>query len=148
MGSTSHVYQLYIRTTPERLWQAITTPEQTARYYYGTALHADLRAGAPLTYTYPDGRLAADGRILEVDPNRKLVMQFNAVWDDDVRGEAPVRMTWEIKPSGEMCRLTVTTDDLVPGSATQSQFEGGVAYIASGLKSVLETGEGLPSPSR
>jgi len=147
MGSTSHVYQVFIHTTPEELWAALTRPEETAKYYYGTSLHADLRAGAPLTYTYPDGTLAADGKVLEVAPNRKLVMEFNPVWDDAVRPEAPVRMTWEILPAGEICKLVVTTDDLVPGSATESQFEGGVAYISSGLKSVLETGRGLPAPA-
>lgn len=142
---TKHVYQIYIRTTPERLWHAITDPAQTARYYYGTSVHSDWQPGSPLTYTYPDGSVAAEGKVLAVDPPHSLTMEFNAVWDDAIRDEPPVRQTWAIEEAGEMCLLTVTTEDLVPGSETQHSFEGGVAYIVSGLKSLLETGEPLPA---
>jgi uncharacterized protein YndB with AHSA1/START domain/DNA-binding transcriptional ArsR family regulator len=144
MEPTRHVYQVYIQTTPERLWAAITDPVQTARYYYGTAVHSDWRPGSRLEYTYPDGSVAADGLILEVDAGRRVVMEFNALWDDAIKDEPPVRMTWEITPTGEVCRLVVTTEDIVPGSATQKSFEGGVAFIVSGLKTLLETGTPLP----
>jgi uncharacterized protein YndB with AHSA1/START domain len=147
MTPTRHVYQVYIRTSPERLWQAITDPAQTVRYYYGTAVHSDWQPGSPLEYHYPDGTVAARGTVLEVDPPRRLAMDFDALWDDRIRDEPPVRMTWEIVPAGETCRLTVTTDDIVPGSATQESFEGGVVFIVSGLKSLLETGEALPAPA-
>jgi DNA-binding transcriptional ArsR family regulator/uncharacterized protein YndB with AHSA1/START domain len=141
----SHVYQVYIATTPERLWTAITDPKETRRYYYGTAVHSDWQPGSPLEYTYPDGSVAANGKVLELETNRRVVMEFNAVWDDEIRDEPPVRMTWEIAPSGELCKLTVTTEGVVPGSATESQFEGGIAYIVSGLKTLLETGTPMPA---
>ncbi|MEA2621710.1 MAG: hypothetical protein QOH61_620 [Chloroflexota bacterium] len=141
----SHVYQVYIATTPERLWAAITDPAETQRYYYGTAVHSDWHEGSPLEYTYPDGSVAANGKVLEVETNRRVVMEFNPVWDDEIRDEPPVRMTWEIDPSGALCKLTVTTDGVVPGSATESQFEGGIQYIVSGLKTLLETGAPMPA---
>lgn len=143
--TTKSVYEVYIRATPERVWEAITSPELTARYYYGTAVHSDWQPGSRLEYLYPDGRVAADGTVLETDRPRRVVMTFNAVWDEKVAPEPPVRMTWEIAPAGELSRLTVVTDDLVPGSVTAREFEGGVVYIVSGLKTLLETGESLPA---
>jgi uncharacterized protein YndB with AHSA1/START domain/DNA-binding transcriptional ArsR family regulator len=142
--TTKSVYEVYIKAPPERVWEAITDPVMTARYYYGTAAHSEWTKGARLEYLYPDGRLAAEGTILEADPPRRVTMTFHAVWDDEVAKDAPVRMTWEITPAGEASKLTVITDDLVPGSATASQFEGGIVYIVSALKTLLETGEPLP----
>jgi DNA-binding transcriptional ArsR family regulator/uncharacterized protein YndB with AHSA1/START domain len=144
MEPTKHVYQIYIRTTPDRLWQAITDGDETARYYYGTSVRSDWRVGSPLVYTYPDGTLAADGKVLAIDPGKQVSMEFNAVWDEATAKEPPVRMTWAITPMDGMCRLTVTTEDLIPGSATAQSFEGGVVFIVSGLKSYLETGEAVP----
>src|SRR4051812_27732500 len=89
-ASTTHVYQAYIATSPERLWQAITDPELTSRYYYGTAVHSDWQAGSSIEYDYPDGTVAADGTVLEIEPGRRIVMQFNATWDEAIRAEAPV----------------------------------------------------------
>jgi DNA-binding transcriptional ArsR family regulator/uncharacterized protein YndB with AHSA1/START domain len=144
MEPIKHVYQTYIRATQQQVWDAITDGRQTARYYYGTAVKSDWKAGSPLVYTYPDGKVAADGKVLSVDPPNALTMEFNAKWDEATAAEPPVRMTWAIAPMGDMCRLTVTTEDLIPGSATAESFEGGVVFIVSGLKSLLETGESLP----
>lgn len=142
--TTKSVYEVYIRAPQERIWEAITFPELTRLYYYGTEARSDWQAGSRIEYLYPDGRLAAEGTILEADPPRNVTMTFHPVWDEEVAADPPVRMTWEITPAGEMCRLTVVTEDLVPGSATARSFEGGVVYIVSGLKSLLETGEPLP----
>ena len=136
-----HVYEVYIRATPERIWQAITDPEMTKRYYYGTLVRSSWAPGGPLRYDYPDGSIAADGSVLEVDPPRRLIMTFNAVWDDEIKAEPPVTMTWEITPMGDSSRLSVTTAGLVPGSATDIAFRGGISVIVSGLKTLLETGE-------
>jgi DNA-binding transcriptional ArsR family regulator/uncharacterized protein YndB with AHSA1/START domain len=145
MEPTKHVYQIYIRTTPERLWAAITDGGQTARYYYGTAVKSDWQPGSQLIYTYPDGTLAADGKVLAIETGKQVTMEFNAVWDEATAKEPPVRMTWAIAPLDGMCQLTVTTEDLIPGSATAQSFEGGVVFIVSGLKSFLETGESIPA---
>jgi DNA-binding transcriptional ArsR family regulator/uncharacterized protein YndB with AHSA1/START domain len=144
MNPIKHVYQIYIRTTPERLWEAITDGRQTERYYYGTAVASEWQPGSMLVYTYPDGRVAADGKVLAVDRPHSLTVEFNARWDETIAAEPPVRMTWAITPLDEMCRLTVTTDDLIAGSATAESFAGGVVFIVSGLKSLLETGESIP----
>ncbi len=142
---TKSVYEVYIHATPERIWEAITSAELTRQYYYGTEARSDWQPGSRLEYLYPDGRLAAEGTVLEADPPRRVTMTFHAVWDEEVAADPPVRMTWEIQPAGEMSRLTVITDDLIPGSATARSFEGGVVYIVSGLKTLLETGEPLPA---
>jgi uncharacterized protein YndB with AHSA1/START domain len=143
--ATKSIYEVYIRATPERVFEAITSPELTGQYYYGTSAHSDWQPGSRLEYLYPDGRLAAEGTVLEADHPRRVTMTFHALWDEEVAADPPVRMTWEIAPAGEMSRLTVTTDDLIPGSATARSFEGGVVYIVSGLKTLLETGEALPA---
>ena len=139
----THVYEVYIRTTPERLWKAITDGADTARYYYGTAVSSSWRSGAPMTYTYPDGRLAAEGVVLEADPPRRLVTTFHAVWDDDVSVDRAHRVTWEISPAGESCRLVVTSDDFDGETATYRSFVGGMPVIVSGLKTLLETEQPL-----
>ena len=143
--TTKSVYEVYIRAPQERVWEAITSPELTRLYYYGTEAHSDWKAGSRIEYLYPDGRLAADGTILEADPPRRVAMTFHAVWSDEVKADPPVRMTWEVEVAGEMCKLTVVTDDIVPGSATEREFAGGIVYIVSGLKSLLETGVALPA---
>jgi uncharacterized protein YndB with AHSA1/START domain/DNA-binding transcriptional ArsR family regulator len=143
MEPIKHVYQTYIRTSPRQLWDAITDGRQTARYYYGTAVKSDWKAGSALVYTYADGTVAADGTVLAVDPPSSVTIEMNPKWDEATAAEPPVRMTWAITPMGDVCRLTVTTEDLVPGSATAQSFEGGIVFIVSGLKSLLETGEPL-----
>jgi uncharacterized protein YndB with AHSA1/START domain len=143
MDSPRHVYQVYIRTTPERLWQAITDSAFTEKYYYGTRVKSDWRAGSPLTYAYLDGTLAADGEVLEALPPSRLVMTFRALWDPELAKEPPFRMIWEIEPAGPACRLTVTMEDFVEGSRMAEQATGGMPVIISGLKTLLETGEPL-----
>jgi uncharacterized protein YndB with AHSA1/START domain/DNA-binding transcriptional ArsR family regulator len=140
----THVYEVYIRTTPDRLWRAITDGTDTARYYYGTIVDSTWRTGAPMTYRYPDGTLAAEGTVVEVDPPNRLVTTFHAVWDDETKADRPHRMTWEITPLGETCRLVVTSDDFDGETATFRSFQGGMSVILSGLKTLLETGEPLP----
>jgi len=147
MSAPAHVYSIYIRTTPESLWRAITDGEQTARYYYGTAFRpagGDLRAGTRYTYDYPDGSAAAEGEILELDPPRRLAMTFHALWDAEIAAEAPLRQVWEIEPGDDgTCRLTVVTEGLVAGSKSAEEFEGGIVLIVSGLKTMLETGDAM-----
>lgn len=142
MTAPAHVYSIHIRTTPEALWRAITDEEQTARYYYNTAFRpvGGLRAGARYTYDYPDGSVAADGEILELDPPRRLAMTFHALWDPEIATEAPLRQAWEIEPGDDgTCKLTVVTEGLVPGTKSAEEFAGGIVYIVSGLKTMLET---------
>lgn len=139
----THVYEIYIRTTPERLWRAITDGADTARYYYGTIVSSTWQPGAPMSYRYPDGSPAAEGTVLEVDPPRRLVTTFHAVWDGEVTADRPHRMTWEITPAGDACRLVVTSDDFDGETATYRSVLGGMSVILSGLKTLLETDQPL-----
>jgi DNA-binding transcriptional ArsR family regulator/uncharacterized protein YndB with AHSA1/START domain len=135
-----HVYSIFIRTTPERLWEAITTSEFTLQYYYGSTVESEWAAGAPFAYSI-NGEPAIVGTVLEAEPPRRLVTTFDARWDGEVTPDEPSRITWEIGEGGPgVCQLTVVHEDFRPGSATAQQFEGGMPFILSGLKTLLETG--------
>jgi DNA-binding transcriptional ArsR family regulator/uncharacterized protein YndB with AHSA1/START domain len=136
----THVFAIYIRTTPERLWDAITTSEFTRRYYYSSTVDSDWTAGSPVVYAI-EGQPAIVGEVIESDPPRKLVCSFDARWDDDVAPDAPSRITWEVAEEGPgVCRLTVVHDGFDEETATFEQIGGGMPFILSGLKTLLETG--------
>ncbi len=139
------VFEIYIRTTPERLWEAITTPEIRAKFQFGMVIESDWTPGSPFTMVHPnaDGPLG-EGENLEVDPPRRLVQSMVALWGDDVKSEGTSRVTWEIEPIGDSCRLLVTHDQLRDGA--NDQLYGGWPMILSGLKTWLETGELLTTP--
>ena len=139
------VFEIYIRTTPERLWQAITDPEIRAKYNFGMGVHSEWKPGARMEMTAPNapGPLG-EGEILEIDPPRKLVHTMTALWGDDVKAEGATRVTWDIEPIEDSCRLTVTHDQLREGA--NDQLYGGWPMILSGLKTWLETGELLTTP--
>lgn len=143
------VYEIYIKTTPERLWQAITDPAIRRKYNFGVGVQSDWSAGS--TYvgraTARDSGQSAEifaGENVEVHPPRRLVQTYRALWSDDVVGEGESRVTWEIEPIGDSCRLTLTHDRLRAGA--NQQLYGGWPMILSGLKTFLETGELLTTP--
>ena len=138
------VFEIYIRTSPERLWEAITDTEMRAKYNFGARITSDWRPGSRYEMSSPTG-LLGEGENLEVDPPRKLVQSMIALWGDDVKSEGTSRITWEIEPIGsDSCRLTVTHDQLRDGA--NEQLYGGWPMILSGLKTWLETGEVLTTP--
>jgi uncharacterized protein YndB with AHSA1/START domain len=138
------VFEIYIKTTPERLWEAITDGEQRAKYNFGVGVESDWTAGSAYQARHPAGVDIAAGENLEVNPPHRLVQSFNALWSDDVKAEGTSRVTWEIKPVGDSCRLTVTHDQLREGA--NGEVYGGWPQILSGLKTLLETGESLTTP--
>jgi len=141
MDTVDHVYSVYIKAPADRIWQAITEGDETVRYYYGTRVSSSWEVGAPIVYTYPDGTVAADGSVLEIEPGRRVVMAFHPRWDADIEAEGPVRMTWAIEPGeGDGPSRLVVTSALRPGSRTEGEFSGGVVFIVSGLKTAIETG--------
>ena len=141
---TEKVFEIYIRTTPERLWEAITDEEMRRKYNFGAGITSDWKPGSPYTLTHPGGGELGGGEILEVDAPLRLVQSFNALWSDEVKGEGTSRLTWEIEPVGDSCRLTVTHDQLHENA--NSELYGGWPMILSGLKTLLETGESLTTP--
>jgi uncharacterized protein YndB with AHSA1/START domain/DNA-binding transcriptional ArsR family regulator len=144
-AAVEKVFEIYIRTTPERLWQAITDPEIRARYQFGARVESSWASGSAYQVAYHDApRSLIEGENLEVDPPRRLVQSYRAVWDDDIAAEGTSRVTWEIEPVGDSCRLTVTHDQLAEGA--DPHLYGGWPMILSGLKTWLETGEELTTP--
>lgn len=139
------IFEIYIRTTPERLWQAITDPQIRSKYNFGVGVTSDWTPGARLEMGHPGANgLLGEGDVLEVDPPHKLVHTMTALWGDDVKSEGPSRVTWEIEQVADSCRLVVTHDQLREGA--NDQLYGGWPMILSGLKTWLETGELLTTP--
>jgi uncharacterized protein YndB with AHSA1/START domain len=144
MSSLKHVYEIYIKTTPERLWQALTDPALVQRYYFNSVVESDFRPGSPLTYKQADsGRMDIEGEVVEADPPRRLVHTFSVLWDPELAADPPTRVTWEITPMGDACLLAVTHDGFTSETRTYHQTQGGWPMILSGLKTLLETGEPL-----
>ena len=144
------VFEIYIKTTPERLWQAITDPELRRKYSFGVGTESDWRPGSPYrSTTGPEtvapGMAIAEGEILEADPPRRLVQSFRALWGEHVQAEGTSRVTWDIEPIADSCRLTVTHDQLREGA--NDELYGGWPMVLSGLKTLLETGETLTTPA-
>jgi uncharacterized protein YndB with AHSA1/START domain len=139
------VFEIYIKTTPERLWEAITDPEMRAKYNFGVETRSDWKPGSRYEGVHPGAGIAiAEGENLEVDPPHRLVQSMTALWSDEVKSEGASRVTWEIEPVGDSCRLTVTHDQLREGA--NNELYGGWPMILSGLKTLLETGELLTTP--
>jgi len=139
------VFEIYIKTTPERLWEAITSSELRQRYTFGVGIDSDWTEGSPYKAVHLGaGVTISEGENLEVDPPRRLVQSFSAMWSDDVKAAGTSRVTWEIEQIEDSCRLTVTHDQLPEG--VNEQIYGGWPMILSGLKTLLETGEQLTTP--
>jgi uncharacterized protein YndB with AHSA1/START domain/DNA-binding transcriptional ArsR family regulator len=144
-GDTVAVFEIFIKTTPERLWEAITDPKMRAKYSFGVETHSDWTPNSEYKSSVPGVIDIAAGENLEVDSPRRLVQTFNALWSDEVKSEGTSRVTWEIEPVGEdSCRLTVIHDQLRAGA--NAELYGGWPQILSGLKTLLETGETLTTP--
>jgi uncharacterized protein YndB with AHSA1/START domain len=142
---TVGVFEIFIKTTPERLWEAITDPKQRARYSYGVETRSDYTPSSRYEAVHPAAGIAiAEGENLEVDPPCRLVQTFTALWSDEAKAEGPSRVTWEIEQVGDSCRLTVVHDQLREGA--NAELYGGWPMILSGLKTLLETGETLTTP--
>lgn len=144
MTAPKHLYDLYIRTTPEKLWQAIVSSEFT-KLYFGGSVKSDWRAGSPYRYANNDGGSMHFGTILEADPPHRLVQTFEHDLSEEHGGGADdvSTVTWEIEPMGEVCKLTLVHEYKAESKSYKSSGVGW-PMILSGLKTLLETGEPLP----
>ncbi len=139
------VFEIYIKTTPERLWHAITDDQQRRAYWFGVGVTSEWSVGSSYVAGSPMSPTPIfQGENLEVDPPHRLVQSFNALWSDEVRNAGTSRVTWQIEPIGDSCKLTVTHDQLPEGA--NEQVYGGWPQVLSGLKTLLETGEMLTTP--
>jgi uncharacterized protein YndB with AHSA1/START domain len=139
MPAAENVYQVEIATTPERLWAAITDPEQTRKYYYGALSRSGWTVGSRWTSEGEGGEVYLEGEILEIDPPRRLVHTLHVVHDPSAAAEAPSRVEYEITQIGDNCRLTLIHTGR--GPATVEYTSGGWETILGGLKELLETGQ-------
>ena len=143
---TTQLYQVFIKAAPEQLWEAITKPEFTARYFHGSLIESDLEPGTPYQGWSPDhAQLWVDGLIIESDPPRRLSHTWTSLYDPEAAGEEPSRVTWEIEPQdGGYSKLTVVHDQLEGAPKTAQSVSGaGWMFVLSGLKTLLETGSSL-----
>ncbi len=139
------VFEIYIKTSPDRLWDAITDGELRAKYSFGVGTESEWTTGSGYKSSVPGVVDIAEGENLEVDPPRRLVQSLTALWSDEVKAEGASRVTWEIEPVGDdSCRLRVVHDQLADGA--NPELYGGWPMILSGLKTLLESGEPLTTP--
>ena len=138
----TQVYQVFIRSTPEAIWEAITTPEFTEKYFHRSRIRITPAGRRSLG---PDGEVRGDSPVFEFDPPRKLVHGWLSLYDPELAEEEPSRVTWEIEPhAGGYCKLTVTHDQLEGAPKTAEGVYGeGWMFVISGLKTLLETGTSL-----
>ena len=143
---TLTAFEIYIKTSPERLWEAITDGEMRKRYSFGVGTESAWTEGSEYRSGVPGVVDIASGENVEVDPPKRLVQTFQALWSEDVKAEGTSQVTWEIDPVGDdSCRLRVTHDHL--GAEANNELWGGWPMILSGLKTLLETGEDLTTPA-
>ena len=143
MANSRFVYVTYIRTTPEKLWQALIDPEFTERYWCGTRHEVSSRKGGAWRIMIPDGRVADSGEVLEIEPHRRLVLSWRNEFKPELREEGFSRLTYELETVGESVKLTVIHEMDKPDSKLIAGVSTGWPHILASLKSLLETGESL-----
>jgi uncharacterized protein YndB with AHSA1/START domain len=142
MVGTRHVFETYIRSTPDKIWAALTDPAFTRQFFFGLAINAGWELDSAYSYDNEHGA-AIDGRIEAIEPPRRLVMTFHVLFDPDAATEPPSRVTWELTPVGDVVRVTCVHDDLALSPRTWAITADGWNIVVAGLKSLVETGRGL-----
>ncbi len=141
MSAPRHVYDIYIKATPEAVWQALTDPAFTVKYFYGNTVESTFVKGDGYRYLLPDGQPAIEGVIDDIDPGRRLVMTFRFLYDPAMAEEPPSRIEWVIKPAGDVTRLTLVHGDLFKSPLTWETTKLGWVHVLGAMKTYLETGE-------
>lgn len=141
--SDRFMYATYIRTTPEKLWDALLKPEFTKLYWFGATLQSEWKQGAPWQIVFADGRIADAGEIVEIETQKRIVIKWRNEFMPEMKAEGYSRCTIEIEPAGDAVKLTVVHEIDKTGSKFIQAVSGGWPKILSGLKSLLETGKPL-----
>ena len=139
-------FERHLRYPVAAVWDAITNPDMTSQYFYGTLVESDWEVGSEMNYFYPDGSKASEGHIISIDAPKRIEFTFQALWDEEMIAEGPAREVWALAEVSGMVQLTIELYDVDEDSKTLDDFSNGFPYIVSGLKSLIETGEALPSP--
>jgi uncharacterized protein YndB with AHSA1/START domain len=148
MADSRFVYVTYIRTTPKKLWQALIDPEFTRQFWCETWQDCEWKPGASWKLMTPDGRVADSGEILEIVPERRLVLTWQHEIKPELHAEGHSRMTCELEPQGEAVKLTIVHEIEGAGSKLIEGVSSGWPHILASLKSLLETGESLEATRR
>jgi uncharacterized protein YndB with AHSA1/START domain len=148
MADTRFVYVTYIRTTPEKLWRALLDPEFTRRYWFETWMESGWKSGESWRLMIPDGRVGYSGEVIEIEPQRRLVLSWRAEFKPELHAEGYSRVTFELEPQGEAVKLTVVHEIDKPDSKLVNTLSNGWPQLLCSLKSLLETGESLAETRR
>jgi uncharacterized protein YndB with AHSA1/START domain len=141
----SFAYETYVRATADQVWRAITDGDLTSQYYFGARVQSTWTAGAPYAYLAADGVThLSDGTVLEVEAPHRLVYDGRLLYDPEVAKDAPILLTWEVQPMGDVCLVRLTHDRFEGETATYRAVVSGVPVLMSSMKSLLETGQALP----
>jgi uncharacterized protein YndB with AHSA1/START domain len=143
MTKSRFVYVTYIRTTPQKLWQALIDPQFTRQYWCGTRQDCEWKKGSNWKLMIPDGRVGDSGEVLEIEPERRLVLSWRNEFKPELASEGASRLTYELEPIGESVKLTVIHEMDRPDSQLVEAVSQGWPHILASLKSLLETGESL-----
>ena len=141
MSELDYVYETFIKAPPEKVWEGLTSPEFTRRYFWNTEIESTWEQGAPVSYKNDEGRLFVEGEVIEASPPLRLSFTWRALWSEELAREAPSRVTFEIEQQGGVCRLRVVHDRFPAGSKTHEEVSRGWSAIVCSLKTLLETGE-------
>ena len=144
MSKMGFVYVIYIATSPESVWSAVTNPDVMKQFWFGMHQEAEWKAGAPWQLIFPDGRIADAGEVVAADPPRRLVIKWRNEFRPELKAEGYSRCTLEIERAGAVVKLTVTHEIDRPGSKLIEAVSSGWPKVLSSLKSLLETGSALP----
>lgn len=148
MAESRFVYVIYIRTTPEKLWQALIDPEFTRKYWGDTWQVSEWKVGSPWKILMPGDVVADVGEVLEIEPGRKLVLSWRNEYRPDLKEDGPSRLTYELQPHDDSVKLTVTHESETPLSRLIQAVALGWPAILCSLKSLLETGSALALTQR
>jgi uncharacterized protein YndB with AHSA1/START domain len=139
MSDPGLVFEIEIQSSPERIWEAITSPDWTRRYFHDTAVRSDWSAGGKVVWENPDGSAACQGEVLECDPPWRLVTTWTSLWSPEIAGEAPSRVTWEIEErAAKRCLLRVTHDQLEGAPKTRTGVSQGWPGIIERLRDAVQ----------
>lgn len=139
------VYEIYIQASPDQIWQALTDPDLTEKYFFGTRVESDFSEKAPISYRNATGGVDADGHVLEATAGRRLATTFRPAWSPGVEGADPGAVSWEIDNAGAASKVTLTHAGFDFDSPGSDQVHQGWVLTLSSLKTLLETGEPLSS---
>jgi uncharacterized protein YndB with AHSA1/START domain len=143
MADDRFIYVTYIRTTPEKLWAALKEPEFTRQYFFGVTQESEWTPGSVWRMIGSDGQLTDSGKVVEIDPPRRLVLSWRNEFKAELKAEGYSRATFDLEKQGDMVKLIVTHEIGKQGSKLIEAVSGGWPIILSSLKSLLETGKPL-----